>query len=158
MRIVHVTGSLKIPEVISRKTKLAHAIQAAASERLVLLGASTHEGEEAELLSISAHLKAKGRDHLLLLAPRHPHRSEDILRLVPGAKRRSKDEMITLQDDVYIIDTLGEMPSLYQAADIVWLGGTFSGKGGHNPLKPRAMASQLSQGYLNLKINMNLMN
>ena len=147
----HVTGSLKIPEVISRKTKLAHAIQAAASERLVLLGASTHEGEEAELLSISAHLKAKGRDHLLLLAPRHPHRSEDVLRLVPGAKRRSKGEMIKSNDDVYIIDTLGEMPSLYQAADIVWLGGTFSGKGGHNPLEAACYGKPVIAGLSQFK-------
>lgn len=146
-----VTGSLKLTDVVSRKTKFAQALITAATERMILLGASTHEAEEAELLGISAHLKAKGRDHLLLLAPRHPHRGEDVLRLVPGAKRRSQGEMVTPQDDVYIIDTLGEMPSLYQAADIVWLGGTFSGKGGHNPLEAAGYGKPVIAGLSQFK-------
>ena len=148
---IKVTGSLKLPDITSRKTKFAQEIIAAASGRLILLGASTHDGEEAELLAISAHLHAKDRDHLLLLAPRHPDRGEAVMRLVPDAKRRSKGERVTPQDKVYLIDTLGEMPSLYQAADIVWLGGTFSGKGGHNPLEAASYGKPIISGLSQFK-------
>ena len=132
---VHITGSLKLVSALRKATPFAKALKEAAKGRFILLGASTHKGEEAQLLALSQHLNALGQDHLLIIAPRHPNRGDEIAALLGQTKRRSLDEMPARNDSYYLCDGLGDMPSLYQAADIVWLGATFSGKGGHNPIE-----------------------
>ncbi|MGC6516691.1 MAG: 3-deoxy-D-manno-octulosonic acid transferase [Candidatus Puniceispirillaceae bacterium] len=148
---VSVTGSLKLPRLITAKTHLAKAIKKAAHNRLILLGASTHQGEEAQLLDISALLRANGLDHLLIMAPRHPERGDDVANLMPHAKRRRHNDLPAREDDVFLVDTLGDMPSLYQAADIIWLGATFSGKGGHNPLEAASYGKPIICGLSQFK-------
>lgn len=134
----HITGSLKLPPIMPRKTDFAKDIAAAGKGRPILLGASTHEGEESQLLAISDHLHAQNCNHLLVIAPRHPERGEHLATLMPEAKRRSQGALPSADDRRYLCDSLGDMPSLYQACDIVWLGASFSGKGGHNPLEAAA--------------------
>ena len=141
-----VTGSLKLPAIIRTKTDFAKALTKAANERLVLVGASTHPTEEAQILTISAYLRELALPHLLIIAPRHPERSDEVAALCPMAKRRSHGALPEPQDEVYLCDQLGDMPSLYQAADIVWLGATFSGKGGHNPLEPASYGTPIICG------------
>lgn len=131
-----VTGSLKLPAIPSAKTDHAKALSKAAKGRLVLVAASTHAGEEPQILTISAYLRDLNVPHLLIIAPRHPERGDEIATFCPSAKRRSQGALPDDQDTIYLNDQLGDMPSLYQAANIVWLGATFSGKGGHNPLEP----------------------
>lgn len=132
-------GSLKLPHSETRKTTFATKLSKLADKRLVILGASTHEGEESQLLRISEALQAKGLAHLLIIAPRHPERGDKLASLLSShthkVARRSYNEMPAPSDSIYLCDSLGDMPSLYQAADIVWLGASFSGKGGHNPLE-----------------------
>ena len=128
-------GSLKLPRYEPRKTDFAKALSQAAKKRPILLGASTHEGEEEQLLSLSDNLTAKGCDHLLIIALRHPDRGDKVAEMIPRAKRRSMHQLPDANDSIYLCDSLGDMPSLYQASDIVWLGASFSGKGGHNPLE-----------------------
>lgn len=129
------TGSLKLPNPAVKKTTFAKELIKAGDGRLILLGASTHAGEEAQILAISEHLRAQNIDHLLIIAPRHPDRGDTVASLMVDAKRRSHGAMPSPDDRLYLCDSLGDMASLYQAADIVWLGATFSGKGGHNPLE-----------------------
>ena len=128
-------GSLKLPAPSVKKTAFAKQLIDAANGRLILLGASTHPGEEAQILTISQHLSAQTIDHLLIIAPRHPDRGDNLAAIMPHAKRRSHGALPSGDDTLYLCDSLGDMASLYQAADIVWLGATFSGKGGHNPLE-----------------------
>lgn len=128
-------GSLKLPRPVVAKTAFAKALIKAGKERLILLGASTHPGEEDQILTISEHLRAQNIDHLLIIAPRHPERGDSVATLMPEAKRRSHGALPSADDTRYLCDSLGDMAGLYQAADIVWLGATFSGKGGHNPLE-----------------------
>lgn len=131
----HVIGSLKLPPISATKTDFAKQIKAAGKGRLILLGASTHEGEEAQIMAISDYLHAQNCDHLLIIAPRHPERGDKIAAQMPDAKRRSAGALPSAEDRSYLCDSLGDMASLYQASDIVWLGASFSGKGGHNPLE-----------------------
>ncbi|MDP6218012.1 MAG: hypothetical protein QF526_04915, partial [Alphaproteobacteria bacterium] len=70
-----------------------------------------------------------------VIAPRHPERGQEVARLAGGAGQRQRNMPPRPQDDIYICDSLGEMGSLYTAADIIILGGTFSDLGGHNPLE-----------------------
>ena len=108
------------------------------SARQVLLGASTHPGEERLLLQTLTTLPD---ETCLILAPRHIDRVDEITALAAEMKfefiTRSSGKPISEITRVLIADTLGEMDNWYQSADKVYLGGGHRlGIGGHNPLEP----------------------
>ena len=112
--------------------------------RPVWLAASTHPGEEAAALQAHRELRKAHAEAVLILAPRHPQRFDEVAALcrVDGWElaRRSADEG---QDcTVYLADTLGELPSLMAAADAVFVGGSLGTSagafGGHNLIEPAA--------------------
>ena len=107
----------------------------AANKRPVVVAASTHKGEESLIAEASRTAREKGFPHFLIIAPRHRERGSDIAASLNGAGQRSKAISPHPTDDIYICDSLGEMGSLYTAADIIILGGTFADLGGHNPLE-----------------------
>ena len=133
---IHIGGSLKL-NLASLKIdeKLVDMLKNAADKRPVLVAASTHKGEEALIAEASRTARDKGFPHFLVIAPRHPERGSDIAAGLNGAGQRSKSMTPQPADDIYICDSLGEMGSLYTAADLIILGGTFSDLGGHNPLE-----------------------
>ena len=131
-----VTGDLKAsrPHEPVDAEALA-AMRAALGGRPVWLAASTHPGDEAAALD--AH-GALGIDGLLtIVAPRHPDRGAEVAALAEArglsAARRSRGEGPT--GDVYIADTLGELPLWYALAPVALIGGGWGGIGGHNPLE-----------------------
>lgn len=108
-------------------------------ERPVCLVASTHRGEDALALELLARLR---RDHphaLLILAPRHPERFDEVATLITNAgyvlRRRSADDEVEGDTDVVLVDTLGELLLLFGVADLAVIGGSFIPNGGHNPLE-----------------------
>src|SRR6202000_2039821 len=109
------------------------------SGRPVLVAASTHPGEEEQIL---AALRALPHPRpLLVLAPRHPARGRDLADMLraQGLKlsRRSIGERIAGDTEVYLADTLGELGLFFRLAQVVVMGGSFGeGVGGHNPLEP----------------------
>lgn len=161
---ITVTGSLKFdtPEP-ARLRELEQAIGELAAGRPVLLAGSTMHGEEAAVLR--AFQAAGGGDAaLLLLAPRHPERFDEVARLVEGQglslARRSIDvaaELVSAEKSerspqtaetswastrvppdaphVLLLDSLGELASLYRIAQGAFIGGTLVATGGHNPLE-----------------------
>lgn len=112
------------------------------------LAASTHEGEEEVILR--AHSKARTRrpDLRLILAPRHPNRADAIERMVRDfglhCARRSRGD--TPGKDVYLADTLGEMPLWYSLAAVTFVGGSLAMRGGHTPFEPVAFGSAILHG------------
>lgn len=112
------------------------------------LPASTHDGEDAVVLD--AHLAARSAEPglRLILAPRHPRRAGDIAALAQArglsVARRSMGE--PPEADVYIADTLGEMPLFYALAGRVFIGGTLTDRGGHTPYEPAAYGAALIHG------------
>ena len=139
-------GSLKLPAQMMPDEAFTKQLKKAANRRLILLAASTHEGEEQRALSLSRALEAAGTAHILIIAPRHPARADEVASLLGNVMRRSKGEMPEKGDNLYLCDSLGDMASLYKACDIVFLGATFCGKGGHNPLEPAAMGKPIICG------------
>jgi 3-deoxy-D-manno-octulosonic-acid transferase len=115
-----------------------------------LIGASTHEGEESQLLDLYQQLKRVLPELLLVLVPRHPERFRPVSQLVGrrGLKvaRRSKGDACSLDTDVYLGDTMGELLIMYQASDVVFVGGSLVGHGGHNPMEPAALAKPILTG------------
>lgn len=116
----------------------------------IWLAASTHEGEEDAVLAAHRLLLSKTGDCLLLLAPRHPRRAADIRALIEKAgftcAQRSLNEQVTADTQVYLVDTMGEMPMWYRAAGATFVAGSFAAKGGHTPFEPAAYGTGIIHG------------
>ena len=110
--------------------------------RPVWVAGSTHEGEDE--LMLFAHRKVLSRfpEALLILVPRHPERFERVAALVrrEGLRlaRRSRPEGYNAQVQVYLGDTMGELPMLLGSADVAFIGGSLVKTGGHNMLEAAA--------------------
>lgn len=126
------------------------ALRAMIGQRAIWLAASTHPGEEPSIYNAHRLLKESFPDLLTLLAPRHPERGAEIAAL--GAEnglrtsRRSKNEPIERDTDVYIADTLGELGLFYRLSEIAFVGGSLTPKGGHNPLEPARLGGAILHG------------
>jgi 3-deoxy-D-manno-octulosonic-acid transferase len=136
---VTVTGNLKYesPEPPS-KPELEETVRALAAGRPVLLAGSTMGGEEEQVLA--AHAAAGGGARaLLVLAPRHPERWNEVDALLRSRGlaviRRSALPPAPSTPDILLLDSLGELASLYRLATAAFIGGTLVPTGGHNPLE-----------------------
>lgn len=106
--------------------------------------ASTHEDEEAQILVRCRPLRERFPDLQLVIAPRHIHRAKTI---EATARRLHFDTVLRSQlsdpstqvdckrPDVILLDTVGELPLILEAADLVFIGGSLVDKGGHNPIE-----------------------
>ena len=113
------------------------------NERTVVIAASTHDDEENQLLSRLNQLKAAIPPVLLLFAPRHPERFQQVYQLSVtqgfNTGLRSEPTTIDVHTDVVVIDTLGELLNFYQLSDYAFVGGSLVPIGGHNVLEPIAV-------------------
>ncbi len=117
--------------------------------RPVLIAASTHAGEESQVLQAFAAIREALPECRLILVPRHPERFDDAARLVVERayrliRRSSGDD--PAEADVYLGDTLGELVRLFAAADLAFVGGSLVPVGGHNILEPAALGLPVLHG------------
>jgi 3-deoxy-D-manno-octulosonic-acid transferase len=120
--------------------------------RPVVLAASTRDGEEQMLLRAWVHVPAPRP--LLVLVPRHPQRFDEVAALVAAsglhAVRRSSWAEQPPADagaaDVWVGDSIGEMPTYYGNADVALLGGSFARLGGQNLIEAAACGCPLVMG------------
>ena len=114
------------------------------------VAASTHEGEEAWVLDAHETICREVPGTLLLLVPRHPERFRAVAELLErrgvAFSRRSAGQYPRETDQVYLVDTLGELPMFYAAADVAFVGGSLVPIGGHNVLEPAALARPVIAG------------
>lgn len=108
--------------------------------QIVLLGGSTHPGEERVLAELVKELKGKHPKLRLMLVPRHVERTSEILQQLSGMGLsiglRSDFESKTVKDpDVLLVDSTGELRDLYPACELVFIGKTLTGRGGQNFLE-----------------------
>jgi len=127
------TGNLKLSTAINTDKDSTPAIDL--HERDYVLIASTHSDEEKQIHAIWQQL---GRDELLIIAPRHPERADSIIKELKckNLAQRSKNEAITKQTEVFLLDSIGELNALFNDAVVVVMGGSFVSVGGHNILEP----------------------
>lgn len=140
---VSVVGNLKFDvQVDSRVRPLARELRKAWGSRPVFLAASTRDGEELKVLQAFAQVREQYPDALLVLVPRHPGRFDDVAEIVKQAglslRRRTDVSDQPVAEQVYLGDTMGELPAFYQAADVIFIGGSLVPLGGHNPLEAAA--------------------
>lgn len=119
-------------------------------DRPVLIAASTHQGEDEILLQTWQQLREVHSQLVLILVPRHPERFDAVAELCRGYSnrlvRRSRGEKPDEHTELYLGDSMGELMLFYAAADIAFVGGSFSGTGGHNPLEPAALGLPVVMG------------
>lgn len=149
---VSVTGSIKFDisisdEVIQQGAALRDTI---GRERPVWIAASTHEGEEEMVLAAFTQVRRSVPNALLMLVPRHPERFAQVAGLCNGKgftlSRRSQGSTNLADADVYLGDSMGELMSLYAAADVAFVGGSLMPVGGHNMLEPAALGLPVLTG------------
>ncbi|MDF6013751.1 lipid IV(A) 3-deoxy-D-manno-octulosonic acid transferase [Vibrio harveyi] len=156
-----VTGSIKFDIQISADVKEKSKIlrQELGQNRPVWIAASTHKGEDEQVLAAHKRVLESHPDALLILVPRHPERFDDMYDLCQQqgfeTVRRTTQENVANSTQVYLGDTMGEMLLLLGAADICFMGGSLVGDkvGGHNVLEPAILKKVVITGpsYFNFK-------
>lgn len=105
---------------------------------LVLVAGSTHEGEESTLLKALQQMRqAKYR---MIIAPRHPERFTRVASIIESCgfrvRRYSQGECFEQENDVYLLDIIGQLTAFYSVASVAFVGGTLVPIGGHNLVEP----------------------
>ncbi len=140
---VCVTGNLKydltLPADLSeRGWQFRQAVLG--EHRPVWIAASTHAGEDEQILDALATLRSRWPELLLLLVPRHPERFESVAALCRqrgfALVRRSEQQSCAPSTVVFLGDSMGELLLFYAAADLAFVGGSLVATGGHNVLEP----------------------
>ncbi|MGH9969041.1 MAG: 3-deoxy-D-manno-octulosonic acid transferase [Pyrinomonadaceae bacterium] len=122
------------------------------SEEALILAASTHAPEESAVLGAFQFLRERSsQKSRLILAPRHPERFADVASLIEksGLAWTSRTRPAQSTDghcEVILLDTIGELKSVYALASIVFVGGSIANTGGHNILEPAATGAAIVTG------------
>ena len=113
--------------------------------RPLLLAASTHAPEERVAVEAFKQVKDSqpGARARLLIAPRHPERFSEVAALLQSSgvtwtRRSNHPAAHDATCEVILLDTIGELRSVYPLADVVFVGGSIAPHGGHNVLEPAA--------------------
>lgn len=152
---VSVTGSIKFDVEVSDEVRAESSglRGALGTERPVWIAASTHDGEDRQILEAHQQILKHFPSALLMIVPRHPERFDDVARLIDSMGlslvRRSQSETDgsgKIGSEVYLGDTMGELLMLYGASDVAFVGGSLIERGGHNPLEPAAWGIPVLSG------------
>ena len=161
---VIVTGNIKMdipppPDLARHGRALRRRFGAG---RPIWIAASTHAGEENQVLAAHQQITSHLPETLLILAPRHPQRAAAVAKLAQKhgrVLRRTQDAAaepgLAEEDttkrarhaaplrpahcDIYLVDTLGELPRFFAAADVAFIGGSLVPVGGHNMIEAAAL-------------------
>jgi 3-deoxy-D-manno-octulosonic-acid transferase len=151
---VSVTGNMKYDTIDTSPLPPPAGLMAELTlepDDLVLVAGSTHPGEEEALLTAYARLRERFSRLRLMIAPRHPERFDEVAALIRGRgfaiRRRSGkpepgggERVPAERAPVILVDTLGELTTIYGFAHVVFVGGTLVPIGGHNVMEPAGLA------------------
>jgi 3-deoxy-D-manno-octulosonic-acid transferase len=119
---------------------------------LVIFAASSHDPEEVIILnSLRQVISRSGLKLRLIIAPRHPERFSEVADLLKAsglrwARRTAPPDANDQQAEVILLDSIGELHSVYSLAAIVFVGGSLAKTGGHNILEPAAVGAAVITG------------
>ena len=126
----------------------AYKIAILEREAKIIIAASTHKGEEAQILLAFKETFAKEK-FCLIIAPRHPERFGEVWELIKSQNLNAtkySEQGLNAESSVILLDALGELINAYSIADCVILGGSFVKVGGHNPLECAHFGVKLISG------------
>ena len=152
---VKVTGNMKFdsqPALAERSGPGRPDLGLSDEEKLFIAG-STHRGEEKIILQVYRELIGDYPKLRLLIAPRHIKRVAEIEKLISGFGFKSRriselnsDDIRYTIYDILILDSIGQLNSLYSYADIVFIGGSLIRHGGQNPIEPAVFSKPILFG------------
>jgi 3-deoxy-D-manno-octulosonic-acid transferase len=149
---VRVSGNLKFDARPPRSATVADLLRAQLPNGAkVLVAGSTLEDEERVLLEAWPAICARMPNAVMVLAPRHPERFTRVAALarekkVPLVERSTWDESALAAGSVFLLDSIGELGSVYGVATLAFVGGSLVPAGGHNPLEPARLAVPVVMG------------
>lgn len=137
---IAITGSIKFDSVqrdgFEQRFLAARTLLAG---RPVFLAASTHEGEEAAILQALVRIMKTTPNVLLVLAPRHTHRTDKVKELIENGGFRpvlfTSGTTPSADNHVLLVDTMGELDVFFPLALVAFIGGSLVPVGGHNLLE-----------------------
>ncbi|MDC0612271.1 lipid IV(A) 3-deoxy-D-manno-octulosonic acid transferase [Vibrio sp.] len=154
-----VSGSLKFDiKIDDAAIEKGVNIRSEFGDRPIWIAASTHQGEDEQLLTVHQQILKQLPNALLILVPRHPERFDSVFKLCTESfdtVRRTGKLPVKSSSQVYLADTMGELIALFAASDVCFMAGSLIGDkvGGHNPLEPAAVGLPVITGpsYYNFK-------
>jgi 3-deoxy-D-manno-octulosonic-acid transferase len=161
---VSVAGNLKFDVRAAEEAEATRLLKTvAAGLRLVVTG-STLEGEESALIEAWPRLLEADSQLAMVLAVRHPERFASVAALLDKSgiqwvrrsawKGQSAESLSPLRGgQIVLLDTIGELASVYSLASIAFVGGSLIPAGGHNPLEPAQFGVTIAMGphYANFR-------
>jgi len=140
---IQVTGNLKFDVSLPPPPPIVNSLRrslAAEGAGPVLVCGSTVDDEEPPLLKAFENLRVAHPHAVMILAPRHPERFDEVAILIQQLGipfvRRSQWQAQPLAGGVFLVDTIGELAALYALADVAFVGGSLVPRGGHNIIEP----------------------
>ncbi len=151
---IAVTGSIKYDITIADTVfeQAHHLRKQLGIERPIFVAASTHQGEDEQVLDAYQAVLQQYPDAMVIIVPRHPQRFDSVAKLAIErgltVHRRTDSSPIRTNTQLYLADTMGEMLVMLATADVTFMGGSLVGDkvGGHNLLEPAAVAKPAITG------------
>ena len=154
--VSHAIGNIKLyAEPLSYQSDVVQYFETVMAERPVWVASCLHPEDDTIALNTHQSVLAEHADGVVILVPRHPERADAIetlciakgwhcVRLYQGETLAPVDDLKGAQ--VVLVDVIGRMGDVYELSDVVYLGGGFSTRGGHNPMEPLRQGCVVIQG------------
>ena len=162
--VVSVAGNLKFDVRVTQEAEATRLLKALSPRPRFLVAGSTLDGEEAALIAARTTLAATDPALVIVLAPRHPERFEAVAALLEASgvpwirrsawKTQPSDNLKPPRGiQLVLLDTIGELASVYSVASVALVGGSLVPAGGHNPLEPAQFGVPIVMGphYANFR-------
>ncbi len=131
-------GNLKSQaKILEYNEKQLQKLKDLTKDRKIFLAASTHKSEEEKIINVHNALKNEYSNLLTIIIARHPKRADEIIEIIGDLSfcQRSKKEEISAKNEIYLVDSLGELGIFYKLCDFAFIGGSLVNVGGHNPFE-----------------------
>jgi len=161
---VTVTGNLKFDVRAAQEAEATRLLKTSAHGLRFIVAGSTLEGEEAALLEAWPQMLLADPQLAMVLAPRHPERFDSVAALIdrsgiPWIRRSDWNSQPAsalkpvVPGQIVLLDTIGELASVYSLAAVAFVGGSLIPAGGHNPLEPAQFGVPILMGpnYANFR-------
>jgi 3-deoxy-D-manno-octulosonic-acid transferase len=162
--LISVSGNLKFDVRAAKETEATSLLKVLGKGLRFLIAGSTLDDEEAALLKVWPSLLATDPNLAMLIAPRHPERFAAVSALLHGTsvswikrsdwKGKQAASIPSLRaGQIILLDTIGELASVYSLAAVAFVGGSLVPAGGHNPLEPAQFGVPIVMGphYANFR-------
>jgi len=153
---VVVTGSIKfdqqVPAITAEEVEKIYRVLGISKNQEIFIAGSTHRGEEQIVISVYKRLLKRFPGLVLILAPRHPERFDEVGELLDeNAVSYIRKTNLTSGSGlagsrVFLLDTIGELSKTYSIGTVVFIGGSLVPVGGHNVLEPAVFSKPVIFG------------